>query len=239
MIIYKQLKPIKAITFDLDDTLYDNYAIIRNAEASLKSLLQQQYPRVAQLTTEQWSSIRASILDETPMMYHDVSLMRLTTLTRAFSVVGYNKEDGKRSAQHCYDTFYNARSDFSVASSTVECLQALAKRVPIAAITNGNVDCQQIGLGKVFSYVLRPSLKHASKPHSDLFDHMAQLLDLPSQSILHVGDNLINDVLGALSAHYQAAWLAVDRPMNLDNEPVTLLPHIQLTSLEDLFKLLP
>ena len=38
---YRQLQPIKVITFDLDDTLYDNYFVIRAAEQAFLDCLQQ------------------------------------------------------------------------------------------------------------------------------------------------------------------------------------------------------
>ena len=52
--------------------------------------------------------------------------------------------------------------------------------------------------------------------------------------ILHVGDNMENDVLGGKRAGCKTAWLAVNRPMNLINEAVTCLPDLVLDDLSEL-----
>ena len=37
---YRPVHPVKALTFDLDDTLYNNEPIIRHADAALKLAMQ-------------------------------------------------------------------------------------------------------------------------------------------------------------------------------------------------------
>ena len=53
MRFYRPLGPVKAMTFDLDDTLYDNGPVIRAAEVSLQDYIVKHYPRTAQLTPAQ------------------------------------------------------------------------------------------------------------------------------------------------------------------------------------------
>ena len=40
--------PIRAVTFDLDDTLWDIWPIVEQAEQRLQQWLQQRYPRIPQ-----------------------------------------------------------------------------------------------------------------------------------------------------------------------------------------------
>ena len=44
MHFYRRLKPIKAITFDLDDTLYDNYPVILKTTEESHRFLQAYHP---------------------------------------------------------------------------------------------------------------------------------------------------------------------------------------------------
>jgi FMN phosphatase YigB (HAD superfamily) len=52
---YRAIKPFKAISFDLDDTLYDNHSIIIKANQAIIEHLNQTYPELAELTEKQWS----------------------------------------------------------------------------------------------------------------------------------------------------------------------------------------
>ena len=113
-------------------------------------------------------------------------------------------------------------------------LAALAAKVPLIAITNGNVDTVQIGINEFFTATYHASLGRPSKPHRHMFDEAAQTLDLAPQDILHVGDNLEKDVLGAHRAGLQTAWIAVNRPMDLRHEDVSVLPSVHLHSLAEL-----
>ena len=72
------------------------------------------------------------------------------------------------------------------------------------------------------------------KPAREMFDEAAEHLGIAPKHILHVGDNLIKDVKGAINAGYQAAWFACNRQMKLANEPVSVLPHIALDNLNEL-----
>ena len=67
-----------------------------------------------------------------------------------------------------------------------------------------------------------------------MFNEASQLLNIEPKYILHVGDNLIKDVQGAVNSGYQSAWFACNRSMNLANEPVTMLPHLVLNTLDEL-----
>ena len=72
------------------------------------------------------------------------------------------------------------------------------------------------------------------KPAKDMFNEAANILDIEPKHILHVGDNLIKDVYGAINAGYQAAWFACNRPMRLSHERVFVLPHVKLDTIDEL-----
>jgi len=81
---------------------------------------------------------------------------------------------------------------------------------------------------------LHASTSRPMKPAQHMFDEAAARLNVAPKHILHVGDNIIKDVYGAINAGYQAAWFACNRPMTLHNEPVSVLPHVALNNLSEL-----
>ena len=89
-------------------------------------------------------------------------------------------------------------------------------------------------LFRSFETILHASTTRPMKPAPDMFNEAAAILSIPAGNILHVGDNIIKDVLGAINAQFQAAWFACNRPMALRNEPVSVLPHVSLSTLSEL-----
>ncbi|MAC10550.1 MAG: haloacid dehalogenase, partial [Alteromonas sp.] len=108
--------------------------------------------------------------------------------------------------------------------------------LPLVGITNGNVNAQKVGLDRYFTAILHASVERPMKPAQNMFDEAASLIKVTPPHILHVGDNIIKDVFGAINAGYQSAWFACNRPMQLKLEPVSVLPHVQLDSLEELIQ---
>ncbi len=238
MIIYKPLQHIRAITFDLDDTLYDNMPYMHAAEKSLRQYIKVQYPVAAKISRQQWANIKQQTLVERPELSNDVGALRSRVLTQGFLNVGMAKKDVSAAMQDCFDYFYQKRSDFKVDKPERKLLKKLAEKVPLAAITNGNVDCKVIGIKKYFTHIVHASLDHPMKPDAGMFNYMAKKLNIPAKNILHVGDDLDKDVRGAIDAGYQSAWFAANRSMALRKETASILPHVQLSKLSDLKKLI-
>lgn len=237
MIVFKPLSHIRAISFDLDDTLYDNMPYIHEAQRALNEFILKHYPIASVISQDKWQEIRSSTLQEQPELFNDLGLLRTTVISKGFVLAGMPHHLIPNAVAKCFDFFYFKRSDFQVDESVRKVLKKLSQRVPIAAITNGNVDCKAIGIEKYFSCIIQASPSHPMKPNSAMFDYVSQTLKIPSKNILHVGDDLDKDVKGASDAGYQTAWLAVNRPMNLRQEKVSILPHVQLHELKQLSKL--
>lgn len=238
MITYKRLTKIKAITFDLDDTLYDNMPYIYAAEASLLRYIDTHYSVASGLSSADWKHIKRNIIGQHPSLRHNLGRFRTAVLTQAFVHSGMPTGDIPLAVQDCFEHFYFKRSDFKVSPEVISLLDNLAGKVPLAAITNGNVNCDAIGIASYFTHIVHASSEYPMKPYRAIFDHTSTLLNIRPANILHVGDDLENDVKGAVQAGYQSAWYAFNRRMNIHKEPATLLPHVQLSSLHELQQLI-
>ena len=234
MIFYRKLKPIQAISFDLDDTLYDNMPYIIKAEKALSAYLHEHYPGSKNTDKNFWSEHKNKILREQPRLRHDMGRLRKLTLQSGLTGLGYQGQILDQGLEDCFDFFYHQRSNFTVSKTICRLLSELAEKIPLVAITNGNVNLSQIGIADYFQACYKANIEQPMKPHSSMFIAASQCLQLPSQAILHVGDNMHSDVAGALTAGYQTAWYAHNRKMSLSEESMNLLPHVQLARLEEL-----
>lgn len=237
MRFYRPFSPVRAFTFDLDDTLYNNGPYIRHADAVLKAYIAEHFEHASKLSPQDWFAIRKEVITKTPTYAYDMGKLRMAVLRVALKQ-DVQGEDNETAAKACFDCFYHARSDFTLDQNTHDVLQRLSDSAPLLGITNGNVDCDQIGIRKYFVDVYHASTTRPSKPHRAMFDEAVNALSLPAQQILHVGDCLKNDVYGAVNAGYQAAWYAFNRPMALTNERVKVLPHVALDNLNELTSLI-
>lgn len=237
MIFYRAYSRPLALTFDLDDTLYDNHPHMVIANQKLAQFMSQYIPNQAPLADDFWSTHKRKVTKLMPVLKHDVGMLRRLTLQSGFTELGLQGEKLNQAVTQSFDYFYQVRSDFHVTDEVKAILSELAKRVPLVAITNGNVDLEKIGLSPYFAECFHASAAQFSKPDTVMFQKAAQFLKLEASKILHVGDNLVNDILGARRAGFQSAWLAVNREMQMSSEKMSVLPDVQLASLEELLHL--
>ncbi|MFM2588322.1 5-amino-6-(5-phospho-D-ribitylamino)uracil phosphatase YigB [Vibrio sp. TBV020] len=206
MKFFRHLKPIKAMTFDLDDTLYDNRPIIRQVEAQMAQWIHHHHPVSATKPLGWWHELKMRLAQQDDWLLNDVTLWRFKQIECGLRELGYSEEQAKQAAHDAIEQVHRLRSDFTVPQEAHQVLKQLATHLPLVAITNGNVDVEKIGLAPYFSLVLKAGPDGYAKPHCDLFDKARSYLALPAENILHVGDHLVSDVVGAKRSGMQACW---------------------------------
>ncbi|BBM63415.1 5-amino-6-(5-phospho-D-ribitylamino)uracil phosphatase YigB [Vibrio alfacsensis] len=234
MKFYRSIPPVKAMTFDLDDTLYDNYPVIVRMEQELLSWLSRNHPAVAHWGKAEWLAVKKQVVEQQPELKSDVTRWRWVQLKRAFLDAGYDEPDAENAAQAGVDIALDWRSRFTVPQTSLDILTQLRKQLPLVAITNGNVDLDRIGLAPFFELVLKAGPDGRAKPEPDLFNKAQQFLDVPAQHILHVGDHLVTDVLGAKQSGYSACWFNRNTEPRQGNTKSQLLPDVEIHCLNTL-----
>lgn len=238
MHFYRRLKPIKAITFDLDDTLYDNYPVILKTTEESHRFLQEYHPSLRDFSTAAYQTLRDRLLAEEPEIYHDVTEWRRRTVEQAMLEAGLTPAEAQAGSNKVMVVFAHWRSQISVPPETHTTLAALAERVPLVAITNGNAEPHLFGLDGYFQFVLRAGPHGRAKPYQDMYYLAAQRLDLAPENILHVGDDLTTDVAGAVRCGMQACWINLREGNLMQVSDARLLPHVEITQLASLTALL-
>lgn len=238
MHFYRRLQPIKAITFDLDDTLYDNYPVIRKTTEESHRFLQAWHPDLHDFSVEAYQQLRDRLLAQEPDIYHDVTEWRRRTVEQAMLDIGLSPTEAREGADKVMAVFAHWRSQVDVPPETHVALAALAEKVPLVAITNGNAEPRLFGLDGYFQFVLRAGPDGRAKPYQDMYHLAAQRLNLAPENILHVGDDLTTDVAGALRCGMQACWINLREGNLMQIADARLLPHVEITQLASLTALI-
>lgn len=79
MRFYCGLQPFKVMSFDLDDTLYDNSDVIRLAEERFLQCVQE-HAQLTDLTSEYWREWKWQLAEKDPLIAEDVIAWRVETL---------------------------------------------------------------------------------------------------------------------------------------------------------------
>ncbi|WP_240225013.1 HAD-IA family hydrolase [Rheinheimera hassiensis] len=232
MQLFKALSPVSVLSFDLDDTLYDNKPVIDAAEQAMLNALAQQAPASKATDSAFWWQQRLKLASIEPEIRHDVGRWRLLGIEAGLLELGLPRTEARRAAEQGYAAFLDARTRITVSPEVTQLLCVLAKQYRLIAITNGNACINKMGIGELFAFSLQAGPDGRMKPYTDLFMTAAARLQVAPAQILHIGDSHRADVMGALSAGCQAAWL--DHYQS--NVPV--LPHIRLTDVQQLKHLL-
>ena len=195
---------IRAITLDLDDTLWPIEPVMLLAESELDQWLRENCPEVAEAyPVEQMRQLRDRVCIEHPHLSHDYSALRKLCLAAAFAPSGR----GDDWVERAYEVYFSARNRVELYPDALPALARLAARWPIASLSNGNADLHRIGLGEYFVALVCARTVGVGKPDPRIFAKAALHLGVPAHEIAHVGDDPELDVLGAYRAGMVSVWL--------------------------------
>lgn len=238
MHFYRPLRELRALTFDLDDTLYDNRPVIARTEYESVQFLQQYHPVLRCLGQDDYQLLRRELRQREPEIYHDVSHWRWRSIELAMRNAGLSEREARVGADAAMEVVLRWRSQIDVPAETHSTLAALSARWPLVAITNGNASPEACGLAGYFRHILRADPDGRAKPWQDMYALAAARLNVPPGNILHVGDDLEADVTGAIRYGMQACWIN-DRGGNFAAAAdARLLPHLEISRLASLTALL-
>lgn len=196
--------PVRAITLDLDDTLWPFAPIGARIEQVLDAWMREHSPVTAQrFPLAQMRTLRDRVFSENPQLAHDLGALRRLTLERALRESGGDPA----LADAAYEAFYDARNQVECYPDAIDALARLAAQVPVAALTNGNADLDRIGLGHHFRFNLCAREHGVAKPDASIFHAACTRLDCAPGEVLHVGDHVEMDVLGAARAGLRSCWI--------------------------------
>jgi HAD superfamily hydrolase (TIGR01509 family) len=199
--------PVRAITFDLDDTLFDFQACMtRSAEAVLRGMGRLS-PAAATATPEQFHASWVQATQEAHARggVVDWPAVRRRGIALLLAECGSGGDDALTEELTAL-YFRHRHAPCSPFPDAAIAIPLLAERLPLGIISNANTRLASLGLDAYFRAVVTPTAAGCSKPDPAIFHHTAALLGCPPGELLHVGDRWEDDVVGARRAGCQAAW---------------------------------
>ncbi len=219
---------VKAISLDLDDTLWPIWPTIARAEQALKTWLGEHAPMTAALfgNAEALREIREHVLLARQDLGHDMSALRRESIRLALHRAG----DDSLLADEAYEVFFAERNRVDLYDDALHALEYLSARFPLVALSNGNADLKRVGIDHFFRAAISAREFGVGKPDARIFVAAAGAAEVDPSAVLHVGDDALLDVLGACNAGMQTAWInRGDHPWTQDVQP-----HVSLVNLREL-----
>lgn len=194
----------RAITLDLDDTLWPARPTLVHAEKVLAAWLAERAPAAAALATPEWrKATRAAIARDHPDRLHDLGFMRRENLRRALVTAG----EPASLAEPAFEAFLAARQQVTLYDDVLAVLDDWAGRYRLVALSNGNADIGRIGLGRFFVASVSAHEAGHAKPDPRIFHEACRRAGVSPEHTLHIGDDLELDVRAARAAGLDALWL--------------------------------
>jgi len=198
------LADVRAIAFDLDNTLWDVEPVLVRAEARLYAWLEARCPRITgALTPADMRAAREALARAEPHNAHDFTYLRTAALAAHARAHGY----AESLAGEAFEVFLAARCEVTLYTDVPEGLARLARRFPLASLSNGNADLARIGLRERFVVCLHARELGAAKPDPRCFARLTEALALPPGAVAYVGDEPRLDVLAARAAGLVSVWI--------------------------------
>src|SRR3546814_7630009 len=120
--------PVRAITLDLDDTLWPFAPIGERIERVLDAWMREHSPATAlRFPAAAMRELRERVSSENPQLAHDLGALRRLTLEQALRDSGSDPA----LADAAYDAFYEARNQVECYPDAVDALARTAARVPV------------------------------------------------------------------------------------------------------------
>ena len=214
------LTGIKAISFDVDSTLWDfDEALERGLTAALNELQSVNEPAAERLSVAVMNQAWQRERDELPGGVTDLNQLRHDSMRRALADIGIKDV---MLAGRMSDAYFEERNrNNQPFDDVVPGLEALHGKYKLGLLTNGNMKPERLGLQKYFEFRVL-SVEHGGieKPDPRIFEITLREAGCEPHELAHVGDHLEYDVMGANDSGVRSVWLnRTSASRHLDVEP--------------------
>jgi len=208
------IKHLKAVFFDLDDTLIDHVASERQALMHVFNSIGVDYMESYQdvfrpLDFALWNGTHhPSVAQEEIPVYR---------FSRLFELIDVKYDDPVRANALFWEKFAETGTLLKGAEEAVE--YVISKGLMVCIVTNGAVALQNSRISnspvsKHITHVMVSEGVGVKKPDPQIFHLLLQKLDMSPDDVVMVGDSLANDIQGSKNAGIRSVWYNPDRIEN-------------------------
>ncbi|WP_256762154.1 HAD family hydrolase [Cohnella sp. WQ 127256] len=220
------MKMIKAIIFDLDNTILDRTSTFRRFTKSFLSIYfdhlemtQDISDRIIQLDQDGYKDkqeLFSELLEQLPWKEKPLITDLLNFYSTEYVKNAVLMEDARDVVQHA------------------------RKKYKTGLITNGKSLIQygkidQLGIRNDFDLIIVSEEAGIKKPDPGIFELAFKQLELRPEECIYIGDHPINDIEGAAKSGMETIWIKVNQPWN---DGIIAKPLHQIERLSTLFELI-
>ena len=142
---------IKAVTFDLDDTLWPLREVIIHAHKESNNWIIDKFPNMSKvLFTEQEQKMWQKLIAKDNSLRHRLSELRMKVIETLLTENGISDEDAKTTSKDAFDIFLKLRHDITYFEGTLEVLKSLKEKYTLGVLTNGNASIETLKIDHLF-----------------------------------------------------------------------------------------
>ena len=199
-------KQIRMITFDLDDTLWDNVPTITKAEIETRKWIENKVGKIDWGDLNDFLNLREELIKEDESIKWDISKLRKEIFRRKLVHITPEKYRNKL-VEDAFAVFISRRHEVKLFDGVEIALKQLSKNFLLGVLTNGNADIFRFNIGKYFSFSVSSLEAKNSKPNRAHFDKAIEIMEnIKFDEILHIGDHQVNDILAAYNLGIESLW---------------------------------
>lgn len=228
---------IKAIIFDLDDTLFDRKA----AQVQILHSFQQKYADLfediegSMVVTAFFEADR--LADEHFLVNGDGQSLRLNRFRFFLNMLSVEEDFAEEMTAYYNELYSQADPEISGARDVIGKLQG---KYRLGVITNGATKAQylklaNLGIKDKFDIILISEEAGMQKPDPQIFWKAAEKLSIRPDECLYVGNSFNGDIVGAKNAQMQACWFNPNGSLVLDR---VIKPDYEIKNLSELTDIL-
>lgn len=194
------ISKIKVISFDLDNTLYDNTPVIKKAEKASQEYLTAEFKKQNRVyDVNVFREVRRKLFESNDIAFDNLTHLRQECLRQVCTEL----KNSDSIIQHASDIFINLRQQASIPDKIVSMITKLSVHYTLVSITNGNCDAKNLSIGQYFQKSYSPQQGLRAKPHAEMYQKTINDFQIDTEQLLHVGDEEQSDGIGALNAGCQ------------------------------------
>lgn len=239
-------KHIRAVFFDLDETLVDDDRAMRQALARTCTTLGKRYPQIEPRKLEavymrigdQWWTSRGGVPRTSGTGSTNGRDIRIEVWGESLKAYGLIDKDLAIEAADLYGQ--ERKASYCLFPEAEEVLRTLQQRFILGVITNGpaNTQREKLHVTGIIPY-LRTFVTSGElgigKPDSGIFLKALESVEAEPEEAVHIGDSLTSDIAGAKNVGMYAVWINRNRADRPQNSPD---PDLEISTLRELVPLL-
>jgi FMN hydrolase / 5-amino-6-(5-phospho-D-ribitylamino)uracil phosphatase len=225
---------IRAISFDGDMTLWDFRKVMQHSLALTLEELQRRVPSRASaaLTIDRMIEIRNSVAAELKGSSVNLEEIRFQAFRRTLDSVGCADDTLAADLNGLY--LHHRFEDIELYPDVIPVLDALRADFCVGLLSNGNGYPERCGLPGRFRFVVFSQDLGVEKPDARMFYAACEQAGCAPRELMHVGDSLRADVVGANGVGAVSVWLNRDGR----EKDASIAPDIEIRSLTGLLPML-